>query len=140
MAMVVLSAFGVIISGYSLLQKQGLASGSFCTINATFDCDVVNKGPYGSLFGVPVSLIGVVGYGLLLIGSVMHLRSLSDRLLSGFLLVSSTGGLGFALYLTGIEAFVLDTYCLLCLTSQALILGLFTLSVAVFKQKESGPA
>jgi len=33
------------------------------------------------------------------------------------LLIASTLGLGFALYLTYIEAFVLGTWCILCLSS-----------------------
>jgi uncharacterized membrane protein len=36
-------------------------------------------------------------------------------------LIVSTGGLGFALYLTYIEARVLGVWCILCLTSLTLI-------------------
>jgi uncharacterized membrane protein len=44
------------------------------------------------------------------------------------LLVGSTAGLGFALYLTYIEKFVLATWCILCLSSLTLIVLITALS------------
>jgi uncharacterized membrane protein len=43
-------------------------------------------------------------------------------------LIASTGGLGFALYLTYIEKFVLATWCILCLSSLTLIVLITVLS------------
>ena len=118
----VLALVGVGLSLYSYLHNQGLASGEFCSIDETFNCDVVNKGPYGSFLGIPVSLLGVLGYGFLLLASLMKLRSPEDRSLTLFLVIASTGALGFSLYLTGLEAFVLHAWCLICVTSQITIL------------------
>jgi uncharacterized membrane protein len=44
------------------------------------------------------------------------------------LLIASTAGLGFALYLTYIEAFVLATWCILCLSSLTAIFLITVLS------------
>ena len=123
--MLVLIVIGLGISTYSFAHNQAFVSGAICTLNDTFNCDVVNRGPYSQLFGVPVALIGIIGYGLMALGTILHLRAPHDRSLTAFLLVSALGGLGFSFYLTGIEAFVLQTWCLLCLTSQAAILGIF---------------
>lgn len=119
---IVLAVVGLLISGYSWLHNAGFASGEFCTIDETLNCDIVNKGPYSVMFGVPVALIGVIGYAFLLIGAVLNFRAPEDRQLSLFLLIASMGGLLFSLYLTGIEAFVLHVWCPLCLASQAVIL------------------
>ena len=47
------------------------------------------------------------------------------------LLVAALAGLGFALYLTYIEAFALVVWCVLCLTSLTLILAITVLSAIV---------
>jgi len=44
------------------------------------------------------------------------------------LLMAAAPGLAFALYLTYIEAYVLTTWCILCLTSLALIAAITALS------------
>ena len=46
----------------------------------------------------------------------------------GILLLGSLAGLGFALYLTYIEGFVLGTWCVLCLSSLAMITAIAALS------------
>ncbi len=118
----ILAVAGVTVSLYSWLHKSGLASGEFCSVGETLNCDVVNKGPYSQVFGIPVALIGVIGYAFLFFAAFMKTREPNDRQLSSFLLLAALGGLAFSLYLTGIEAFVLETWCMLCLTSQAIIL------------------
>jgi len=112
---------GLAIAVYSFLHNQSLASGEFCTIGETFNCDVVNKGPYSVFLGIPVSVIGIMGYLFLIIGSIMLANKPKDKALLWFVSVATASGLMFSLYLTGIEAFVLDTWCLLCLTSQAMM-------------------
>ena len=48
------------------------------------------------------------------------------------LLLASLAGLGFALYLTYVEAFVLAVWCVLCLGSFALIILIAGLSASLF--------
>jgi uncharacterized membrane protein len=130
----ILSTFGSGLSLYQWLHKQGFAAGEFCNISATFNCDIVNQGPYSEIFGIPVALIGVVGYGFLAVAAFMKARQPDDKTLSLFILLASTGALGFALYLTGIEAFVLKAWCILCVMSQLIIATIFTLAVIHFKK------
>jgi len=66
------------------------------------------------LFGIPVALLGIIGYGFILIATVLKEQR--------FLWLSTIAGFVFSLYLTGLEAFVLHAWCLLCITSQLLIL------------------
>ena len=135
-ALFILSLIGFGISMYSLLHNQGFASGEFCTIGETLDCDVVNKGPYSVIMGIPVSLIGVIGYLFLAVAAGMKLKNPTDKSLTAFLTLASIGGFLFALYLSGIEAFILETWCLLCLTSQATISVMTILSLLLTSKEK----
>lgn len=127
-----LSIAGLIVALYSFFHNQGFASGEFCSIGDTFDCDIVNKGPYSKLFGIPVALIGILGYIFLGAAAAMKLKDKKDKMLTAFLVFGSSIGFGFTLYLTGLEAFVLHTWCLLCLTSQAIMALIFFLTFAIW--------
>ncbi len=128
---------GIGISFYALLLKQGVADGTACTIGETFDCDLVNQSSYSSIMGVPVSLLGIVGYAFMGVSAVLLLFKPHDRGVLQFLLLATTGGLLFSLYLTSIEAFILFTWCILCLTSQAFILSIFLMTLYVWRRSRS---
>jgi uncharacterized membrane protein len=72
------------------------------------------------LHGVPVAVIGIVGYLLL---GVLAFRK-AYRLM----LIAALGGLGFALYLAHIESVVLGVWCIYCVISLGVI-SLLTLLV-----------
>jgi vitamin-K-epoxide reductase (warfarin-sensitive) len=81
-----------------------------------------------------VAGIGVVGYGVLLaLATVFRARPETPLRL----LVAAVAGLGFALYLTYVEAYVLDTWCVLCLSSLGLIAGIAVLAGVVKAQAAS---
>lgn len=94
-------------------------------MNAAFDCDVVNRGPYARAGGIPVSLIGLVGYAFLALTAALKVHKKSDKALTRILTMASLLAFLFSVYLTGIEVFVLETFCLVCLTSFLLIILLF---------------
>ncbi len=130
-AILILSGVGLILSGYSLAHHENFVAGTFCTINQTFNCDIVNRGPYSELFGIPVALIGLLGYGFIAVSAFMHLKRPTDRGSLVFLALASVGGVCFSGYLTGIETFILKTWCIVCLTSQLSILAIFFSSIAL---------
>ena len=75
--------------------------------------------------GVPVALIGIAGYlAVLTLATLYRNRDEAPAMLA----IGSLAGLGFALYLTYIEGFVLATWCILCLSSLALIFSIAVLS------------
>lgn len=99
---------------------------SFCDIGQSFNCDLVNRSPYSMFHGIPVALLGIFGYLLvLLLATVYREKAETPFILAGIMLA----GLGFALYLTYIEAFVLHAWCILCLSSLALIAIVAALSL-----------
>ena len=121
---------GIVASGESILAHYSIVSSTFCTINTTFNCDVVNKSEYSELFGIPVSVFGLLAY-IALLGLSIFLRRGKQETAFTLLLLLAVGGFTFSLYLTSIEAFVLYTWCLVCLTSQASILATLVASLGL---------
>ena len=121
----ILSVLGVGVSSYALWQHYAPLGAAFCNVNETFSCDIVNKSEFSEFLGVPVAGIGLVAYlGFLAVSiGVLIDRAAAPRVLP-WLLVAAIGGLGFSAYLTYIEFFVIGAVCILCVTSQALILGI----------------
>ena len=119
------AATGITISSVSLYHHYGSSKTTYCDFGANFNCDIVNRSTYSTVFGVPDALIGIVGYaGLLVLATRYRTRTTTPQVL----LIASLAGLSFALYLTYIEAFVLATWCVLCLSSLAIILMITALS------------
>lgn len=109
------SALGMLISAYSTYSHYDSATDTFCDINTALSCTTVNKSIYSEIGGIPVALIGLYGYGLIILLAL-------KRVHAKWLLATSILGLVFSLYLTWIEFFALRTICILCVASQLLIL------------------
>ena len=124
-AIAVLAVAGVAVSSVSLHHHFGNSQTKYCDFAENFNCDIVNRSVYSTVFGIPVALIGILGYLMLLALATIY-RSKAETPM--MLLIASTLGLGFALYLTYIEGFVLGTWCILCLSSLGLIVLLTALS------------
>jgi vitamin-K-epoxide reductase (warfarin-sensitive) len=116
------------VSAVSLERHYAKSASAFCDFGERFNCDIVNRSEYSSLMGIPVAAIGIVGYGLLFALATVY-RGRSETPLR--LLVAAFAGLAFALYLTYIEGHVLETWCILCLSSLALITMITVLAVGV---------
>jgi vitamin-K-epoxide reductase (warfarin-sensitive) len=130
-AIAVLSVAGILVSAISLERHYAKSATSFCEFGQKFDCDIVNRSEYSSIMGIPIAGIGVLGYGLLLALSTLYQQRAETPTR---LLLASAVGLAFALYLTYVEAYLLETWCILCLSSLALI-TIITLFAAILKFK-----
>ena len=84
-----------------------------CDINAHWDCGTVNHSRYSVIYGIPVAAIGIAGYAAIAILAFVRRYRL--------LLVVSLVGLAFTLYLTSIEARILQIWCLYCAISQGIM-------------------
>jgi vitamin-K-epoxide reductase (warfarin-sensitive) len=131
-ALFVFAFIGFLLSLYALLIKYGVTSGSVCTINDTFNCDLVNQSSYSDFFGIPVALLGAIAYGFICLGALFKYINTEDKQLTQFLLITSFGGLLFSLYLTSIEAFVLHVWCMICIGQQVSILGTALLTAKLY--------
>jgi len=108
----VLALAGLIVSCIALREhyRVGVAP---CDINSTWDCGTVNHSPFAEIAGVPVAIFGILGY------AAIAAFALARRW--WFVLALATGAVGFSIYLTYIEAKVLETYCIWCVTSAGII-------------------
>jgi vitamin-K-epoxide reductase (warfarin-sensitive) len=118
----------MIVSGFSLQRHYAKSATQFCEIGEKFNCDIVNRSEYSTVAGIPVAGIGVAGYAVLLILATVY-RSQTETPIR--LVVTAFGGFAFALYLTYIEAYVLTTWCILCLTSLLLIFLITILTITL---------
>ncbi len=116
-----LSTLGIFLAiylFYNFLTKPIIES---CFINTTVNCDAVTKGSLSTLFGIPVSLIGLVGYIVILISSILKKQKI--------ILGMSTFGMIFCLSITLQEIFILKVICPVCLACQIVMLLVFLLAI-----------
>jgi vitamin-K-epoxide reductase (warfarin-sensitive) len=132
----ILALAGLVVSCFALREHFRTES-SPCSINERWDCGVVNHSPFAEVGGVvsvilpsassfldnhaalarlaslPVAVVGIAGY-LAIIGFALARRW-------WIVLLLTTGAVGFSLLLTYIEARLLETYCIWCVTSAGII-------------------
>jgi vitamin-K-epoxide reductase (warfarin-sensitive) len=125
LAIALLALTGAVVSSVSLYHHFRASTTSYCDFGENFNCDVVNRSTYSVVLGVPVALIGIIGY-LALLALTTVFRSKAET--PAIVFIGSLAGLAFAIYLTYIEGFVLATWCILCLSSLALISVITVLS------------
>jgi len=126
-AIALVAVAGVAVSSISLYEHFASSKTSFCDFSEALNCDIVNRSTYSAVLGVPVALIGIIGYLLITTLATIYRNQTETPVV---LLIASAGGLGFALYLTYIEKFKLGVWCVLCLTSLGLICCEVILSAA----------
>ncbi len=114
----ILAVCGVVVSSVSLQHHYATSKTAYCEIGEAFNCDIVNRSVYSSIFGIPVALIGMLGYAAL-VGLATVYRERRET--PAMLFAGAAIGLAFALYLTYIEGHVLGVWCILCLSSLFLI-------------------
>ena len=111
-AVLFLSATGVGLSVYALIQHYGPEGSAVCNFSETFSCDLVNKGPWAEMLGMPVAGVGIAGYA-----AFVMLALLQPQGWQRFFAAGALAGFAFSLYLTYLEAFVIHAWCLICLAS-----------------------
>ena len=130
----ILALCGIVVSSVSLQRHYATSKTAYCDIGETFNCDIVNRSAYSSIFGIPVALIGMLGYAALAgLATVYREQQETPAMLFG----AAAAGLMFALYLTYIEARVLGVWCLLCVSSLALITTTTILAAAIWWKQNS---
>jgi vitamin-K-epoxide reductase (warfarin-sensitive) len=129
-----LAVCGVAVSSVSLQHHYATSKTAYCEIGESFNCDIVNRSEYSTIFGIPVALIGMIGYAAL---GAMATIYRDRRETPTILFAAAAAGLAFALYLTYIEGHVLGVWCILCLSSLALIATTTVLSALIWRKRSS---
>jgi uncharacterized membrane protein len=113
-----------------LLQHVESGTPLLCTIGNLSGCNIVTTSQYSSLFGIPVAGYGALFYGFLFVLAALELCMFDRVLRRTFVWVSGTGLL-VAIYLTGIQFFVIKASCVYCLASSVITLLIFIVSLAL---------
>lgn len=121
-----LALVGLFISVYLLLYHMGFYGVLACGAGS---CDLVQASKYADFLGLPVPAWGVAWYGSVF---VLSLVLQSGDAVGGpwarLLDLAALGGLGFSVYLTAVELFVIHAVCLWCVVSALLATGIFLLT------------
>jgi uncharacterized membrane protein len=131
-----LAVAGIIVSSMALrVHFMDPALAPPCAVTEKFDCGAVNHSRFAvfpprtfdedprSGHHVPVALLGIVGYALILVLALMERWWLAfEAAQIGFLL---------AAFLSFIEAFVLEKWCIYCLWSQGIVTAILLATIGV---------
>ena len=123
----ILALAGIFDSVLALrIHNQNPADAPPCAVTEKFDCGTVNHSRYAEFppptfdeapnsgkIHIPVALIGIVGYGLIAVLALFKQYWLT--------LQAAEIGFAFAAFLTYMEAYVLEKWCIYCLWSMGII-------------------
>jgi len=124
---VILSIIGLLVAIYMTIFKL-TNNESMCIGNS--GCSVVNASGYSEVNGIPVAVIGIIGY-LAIFATLWLERKPGFFKTNGSLILfglSLTGFL-FTVWLIFVEVALIKALCPFCLTSQVVMTTIFILSV-----------
>jgi len=131
-----LAIAGIVDSALALrIHYQDPSAAPPCAVTETWDCGAVNhsrfavfppssfdEAPGSKKIHVPVALFGILGYALI------ATLALANRL--WLTLQTAEIGFAFAAFLSYMEAYVLEKWCIYCVWSQAIITAILLCTIA----------
>jgi uncharacterized membrane protein len=120
-ASVAVAVAGIMLTGY-LVYVRETGSRLVC---ATGGCETVQSSSYSLVLGVPVALLGLLGYAAILALAIARgeLAGLAQATVA-------LTAVAFAGYLLYVQLFVLDALCSWCVVNDALIATAAALAIA----------
>jgi uncharacterized membrane protein len=115
----VLAVLGIAVAGY-LVYVHYADIDPVC--NIAHGCHKVQTSQYAQLAGIPVALLGLIGYVTIL--AALLVPGEPARMVAA---LTALVGFGFSLYLTYRELFTIDAICQWCVASAVLMTGLAVL-------------
>jgi uncharacterized membrane protein len=124
---IALAVIGLLVSIYMTIYKV-TSNEAMCV--GSSGCSEVNSSRYSEVNGIPVAVLGVVGYAAILALLFLEQRPgfFQENGTMMFFGISLVGFL-FTLYLIYVEVALIKAYCPFCLTSQAVMSIIFIISV-----------
>lgn len=119
-----LAVAGIAVSSLALAAHYGPRANPADLLNSKWNSAYVNQSPYSEVHGVPVAVLGIVGYALLALLALLR-RIVLTVYFAGI-------GLAYALYLTEVEAHVLQVWCAYCVSSLIVMVLIAFLSFGAF--------
>ena len=123
----ILVVVGLLVSVYMTIYKF-TENDSMCL--GSVDCATVNASRYSEVNGIPVAVIGALGYGAILAALLFESRSAFLRQ-NGSLLVfcMSLAGFLITVWLIYVEIALIKALCPFCIVSQTVMTIVFILSI-----------
>jgi vitamin-K-epoxide reductase (warfarin-sensitive) len=131
----ILALAGLIDSVLALrIHNQDPSKAPPCAVTEKFDCGAVNHGrfsvfppvsfddaPDSKAIHIPVAIFGIVGYGLIAIFALFGKLWITLQL--------TEIGFAFAAFLTYLEAYVMEKWCIYCLYSMGIITAILLCTI-----------
>jgi protein-disulfide isomerase/uncharacterized membrane protein/peroxiredoxin len=141
-AMVLASGVALYLFKNFMLQTYGTdAFDSVCNINETFNCDKINTSVWGKIGGIPITVFAVPAY--LALAVLAWLAGQAGARGRGALKLLTFGAGGAVLYgafLLYVMAAIEHTFCLFCMTMDAMALLTFVVALLAFRRDGGGEA
>jgi uncharacterized membrane protein len=132
--LIVLAVIGIGLTTYlTIVHYAGL---KVACVQGHDECEAVQTSTYSKVAGVPVALMGLIGY-ILILGTLAVRQNETTRLAT---LALTFGGFAFSCYLTYREVFTLEKICEWCVSSAILLTIMMSLSLWRFWRGEREPA
>jgi vitamin-K-epoxide reductase (warfarin-sensitive) len=123
-AIAVLATAGIALSSLALAAHYGPGADPADLLRSHWNCAYVARSSYAEVHGVPVALLGIVGYALLAILALLR-RIVATVYLAG-------AGLIYALHLSDVEAHYLGVWCAYGVSSLVVMILIAFLAFAAF--------
>jgi uncharacterized membrane protein len=126
---IVIAIVGLFVAGY-MTWAEATGNETVCADTGAIDCAVVQESAYASTLGIPVALMGMLGYiailAVLVLEDQIEIVATYGRT---WIVAMALFGVMFQLYLTYVEGAVLEKWCQWCIMSFIAITALFALGV-----------
>ena len=120
----VLAVFGLADASYLYYEHRNENKTLFCPMD--HDCTVVTESKWSTTFGVRNELMGIFFYfGVLAVSLSPLLLNIDPHLAKDLLMLMTTGGLVFSVFLTAVQVVSIKDYCFYCIISATITLLLF---------------
>jgi uncharacterized membrane protein len=132
-ALLLLTTAGLGVAGYlTYVHYAGISP--VCTTGGS--CEKVQTSAYSQLLGIPVALIGLLGYAAIL-ATLLAPETETSRLIVTALTLT---GFAFSAYLTYREIYSIHAICEWCVSSAIILTVMTPLSIARFLRPSAGRA
>jgi len=126
----ILSLLGLGVSSF-LFYEYSIAGSIICPTGG--GCDIVRASPYSLFLGISIPILGIVFYLAMAVLAVVRSQASSRKILFYLQLLITVAGVGFGIYLTLLEIFVIRAICFWCALS--FIISLMILLSVVLARK-----
>jgi uncharacterized membrane protein len=129
MLIAVLALIGVLLATYLTLHRFGFIGSLVC---GTGSCETVQASQWATFLGVPVPVIGLLGYVTLFVVALLGIQTgwQHRRGLGLVLFLLADAGILFTLYLSYLEMYVIHAWCRWCIGSAIIATLIWLLSLA----------